>query len=287
MTEPRVRSDSLTEKDIREDTNSIIDRVGSLIDDKLKSFRQEIIRTIENRPKTDSSLTIRGETIGERDEPLIDSFPPSPTVGPPIPPPQRSGEEWTKILGRKSKKKIVKHPDLPNPPPSQNSGQKGKKKEKANEKARPTPRLTRTPRIAAIIMTAPEGKYADAIRLAREKISLADFDIKDLTAKRAMTGAMKIEIPGKDGREKAIKLAIKMDEVLAPQGVKVVCPMKCADLCIRGLDDSATSAAVSMAIAQAGECSEGVLKVGEIRRSPSGIGTVWIQCPLNVARKLT
>lgn len=112
---------------------------------------------------------------------LLIHSPPPPKGSPPIPPSQKPGEEWTKVLGRKSRRKTTTNHDLPRPPPPQDSGKQGTKKGKAEAKARPTPRLTRTPRIAAIIMTAPEGQYADAMRLAREKISLADFDIKELT----------------------------------------------------------------------------------------------------------
>lgn len=223
-----------------------------------------------------------------RGESVTDSFPPPPSTSSLVPPPRKSGEKWTKVLGRKSRKGLTSSdplPDLPRPSLHQDLGRKGKKKAKAPTKERPATRLTRAPRTAAIILTAPEGQYAEVMRLARE-ISLADLDIQDLTARRAMTGAMKIETPGKDGQAKASRLAEKMADVLAPKGVKVVCPAKCADLRIRGLDDSATPAAVSLAIAQAGECSEGAIKVGEIRRSPLGTGTMWVQCPLNVARKL-
>lgn len=123
--------------------------------------------------------------------------------------------------------------------------------------------------------------------MATEKISLKKLEIEDLRAKRTMTEGLMIEVPGVEGDSKANRLATKMAAVLEPHSVRVTRPSKRAELYFRGLDDLATSTLVSMALAKAGECSERSIKVGDVRRSPSGIGTVCAQCPLLAARKIT
>ncbi|XP_076182678.1 uncharacterized protein LOC143154441 [Ptiloglossa arizonensis] len=85
---------------------------------------------------------------------------------------------------------------------------------------------------------------------------------------------------------RADRLAEKLGEALAPRGVRVARPTKSAELRVCGLDDSVTREEVARALAQAGGCSEGDIRTGEVRRSSSGLGAVWARCPLPAARKL-
>ena len=103
----------------------------------------------------------------------------------------------------------------------------------------------------------------------------------------ALTGGCLLEISGEGNKEKADALAQKMREVLEPQGVKVARPAKSADLRIRGLDDSVTPEEVKSALARAGGCREDELRVGPIRRAPSGSGSAWAQGPLAAVKKIT
>lgn len=89
-----------------------------------------------------------------------------------------------------------------------------------------------------MVITCPEGQYGETMRLAREKINLADLGIEATRPKRALTGALILEIPGNDGDAKADRLAAQMRDVLVgKEGVKVSRPRKMRELRIRGLDD--------------------------------------------------
>lgn len=72
-----IESGNTSGKDLRENTDSIVARVGFLIDEKLNTFRQEILQTTGDQRKADSPHIMRGERMGEGGEPFTDSFPPS------------------------------------------------------------------------------------------------------------------------------------------------------------------------------------------------------------------
>jgi len=65
------------------------------------------------------------------------------------------------------------------------------------------------PRAAAVVLTCGEGGpfYAEALRKARERISLADLNIERTRIRKAATGAVLIEIPGEETKAKADELA--------------------------------------------------------------------------------
>nr|XP_033328507.1 uncharacterized protein LOC117221568 [Megalopta genalis] len=63
-------------------------------------------------------------------------------------------------------------------------------------------------------------------------------------------------------------------------------PVKKVDLRVSGLVDSTTPAEVAAAVARVGGCSEGDIHTGEIRSSPSGLGTLWVRCPAAAARRV-
>lgn len=72
--------------------------------------------------------------------------------------------------------------------------------------------------------------------MAQEAIDLKDLGIEELRPKRAVTGAIVLEVPGPNGAEKASALKQKMEEVLKDQeGVRVARPVKMADLRVRDL----------------------------------------------------
>lgn len=57
------------------------------------------------------------------------------------------------------------------------------------------------------------------------------------------------------------------------------------ELRVTGFDKSVTQREVAAAIAGVGEYPEGEVKVGQIRFAPSGLGTVWVQCPPMAAKR--
>ena len=62
--------------------------------------------------------------------------------------------------------------------------------------------------------------------------------------------------------------------------------VKCAELRVSGLDDSATSGEVAQAISKVGGCDVGSIKVGEIRQDCSGLGTASVRCSIMAAKKV-
>lgn len=117
--------------------------------------------------------------------------------------------------------------------------------------------------------------------------------IKALKPKRAITGAIIYEIPGEgespreDSKMKADKLTRKLNEVLEGKGIRVNRPTKFAELRMSGLDDSTAGRDVMRVVAQKGKCTEEDVKVSNINRRASGLGSVWIRCPAEAAKILT
>lgn len=121
----------------------------------------------------------------------------------------------------------------------------------------------------------------------RKMITLKDMGIEAIRAKKSMTGALLLEIPGEGSRKKAEELADKMREVLAgKEGVMITCPQKKGELRLKGLDQSVTQDDVLLAVAEVGACSREEISVGEIKFSARGLGTAWMRCPLGAANKL-
>ncbi|XP_045505573.1 uncharacterized protein LOC123701985 [Colias croceus] len=151
----------------------------------------------------------------------------------------------------------------------------------------------RPPRSAAIVLTLlSEGvdrglTYAQIISEAKKRIDLSSLGIESVRFKRAATGAAIIEIPGVANEEKADLLANKFKDVLNETEVRITRPMKCAELRISGLDDSTSSEEVTAAIVKTASCPPEMIKIGSIRRGRSGTGTVWVRCPIAVAKKLS
>lgn len=215
-------------------------------------------------------------------------------------PPPQVAEEWAQVVGRKERRKAsyaAKAAQAPPPPAPQvprkralEGARGGAAQQQQKAKAKPKPKLPRTPTASAITLTRPEGcelGLDKAMEMLRSSIKLEDFGISGLRPKRAVTGALLLEVPGDGGAAKAEALASRMTEVLAGTGVKVTRPVKRVEVRVSALPDDAKRAEVGSALASAGGCPEGDIRIGEIRKSPSGLGTVWCQIPLAAARRVT
>ncbi|KOC60077.1 hypothetical protein WH47_09448 [Habropoda laboriosa] len=84
---------------------------------------------------------------------------------------------------------------------------------------------------------------------------------------------------------KAEALANRLQQVLEGRA-EVAHPTKHGELRVSGLDDSVRPEEVAAAITTIGGCSVEGVTTGSIRSSPNGLGTLWVRCPLAVARKL-
>lgn len=167
-------------------------------------------------------------------------------------------------------------------PPPKKGGNNKSQAEPANKPVKRKP-----PRTAAVTLTCPPGEYAQAMRVAREKINLRDIGIEALKPRRAATGAIILEVAGPGGAAKAEALKAKMEEALRDlEGVKVARPIKLAELRISRILDATTVVEIKEAISRLGECDVDEVRAGDIRPAPNGLGTLWVQCPIGAANKL-
>lgn len=141
----------------------------------------------------------------------------------------------------------------------------------------------KAPKNAAVVLTCIEGGYAECLRLAREQINLADLDIEVMKPRRALTGALILEVPGPNSEAKADQLAIRMREVLAgKEGTKITRPKKTAEIRLRDLDDSISKAEILNAVTRQVNARVTTLAWG---RSPArlvgytlfGLNARWLQ----------
>lgn len=167
----------------------------------------------------------------------------------------------------------------------------------ANQAAsKPSPRSAwpklRPPRSSAVVVTLqPDAEkrgitYKEVMTEAKTKIDLESLGIGSVRFKRAATGATLIEVPGTTSGGKADSLASKLREVFKPEDVRVHRPIKCAEMRISGLDDSVTSDEVATAISRTGDCTIQSVKAGEVRQDRRGLGSCWVRCPVEAAKKI-
>ncbi|KAK9296744.1 hypothetical protein QLX08_009357 [Tetragonisca angustula] len=190
-----------------------------------------------------------------------------------------SSTEWSKVVRRKGSRKNGEH--LP---------WQTEENYTRNIEGRERNRIPRPPRRSAVILTVAPGSnknYAEIMKEARV-VKLQEMDIEGLRCRKSITGAMIIEVPGKDNREKANKLVERPRKIFGnTDEVRINRPEKMAEMRIKDLDDSVIKQEVANAIARYGECKEEQVTVGEIRRvMPRLMGIAWVRCPLSAARKI-
>lgn len=134
--------------------------------------------------------------------------------------------------------------------------------------------------------------YAQVLAGARQNINLADLGIANLKFRVAQTGGRVLEMAGSGGAEKADLLADRLRATFADRGVKIARPVKKAEIRLIGLDDFITRNDIVLKVASlvvetvghGGPSTE--FHVGEIKRSPTGSGSVLVECPVAVANKM-
>lgn len=302
------RSDTASEWQADKVTQTVMLQVGSMINAKFKALEKRLLPTqqLESLPESIVATTNGQSKVTEQN---VQSIPPT--------------ENTKKGKKNKKKKSVVAtalastkpsqvseiplgqiQPSTTNPTPSQEwitVGKRGKNK-KVSEQAKNVSGRTQSrqsravklqaPRSTAEVITLQPGAekrgvtYAKILTEAKSKIDLSELGIKALRFRRAATGARILEIPGVTSGEKADCLAGKLKASLNEEDVRVARPTKCAELRISGLDESVSVEEVAAAVVRDGECSSESIKVGEIREDSSGQNTVWVRCPVKVAKKL-
>ncbi|XP_072948710.1 uncharacterized protein [Epargyreus clarus] len=178
--------------------------------------------------------------------------------------------------------------DIPGTKPAQAPAARATEPSRAGKK-KAAKRLPRVPKSAAVAVTVPEGSeitYAEVMKTAKAQIQLADLGIPSLRQKKAINGGLLLEIFGEDCAGKADALARKLQETVAEMGVRVARPTKQGEAWVMDLDDSVTQQNVANAIAGACGCIASDVRVREIRRRPSALGTAWVRCSLIAIHKL-
>jgi hypothetical protein len=127
---------------------------------------------------------------------------------------------------------------------------------------------------------------ADAVTKARQGIKLADLGITALRPKRPLTGALILEIEEDEGGRKAGLLAQRMTKVLRGDPVYILTLRKTAEMRMTRLDELVTVGDVLEVVAKAGDCRIDEITVGELRRAPRGLTSVWLRCPLIAAKRI-
>jgi hypothetical protein len=191
--------------------------------------------------------------------------------------------EWVEVVKRKPAKKAS--------PQTAHSISRKQAKEPSSKDGQK--RKLRPPRSAAVVVSLnPEAEqqgltFKEVFLKARSVLGeLEEMQIPSLRFRESATGARLMEVSGPDSSEKADILAAKLRNTLG-EGVRIARPVKTVDLRLSGLDDSIVKGDISTAISKKGGCTAEHVRVGEIRRGPGGMGTVWVQCPVTAAKSLS
>jgi len=135
---------------------------------------------------------------------------------------------------------------------------------------------------------AEKGRtYAAVLAEARERIDLGALGLGPMRMRLAATGARVLEVPGADRAAKADSLAARLREVFeGDDDIRVSRPIITADLMITGMDDSVTAREVVGALAKVGGCPAESISAGQMKVGRYGMGTVYLRCPVEAARKV-
>lgn len=120
------------------------------------------------------------------------------------------------------------------------------------------------------ITSRPGGvTYAEILAKAKEKVSLRDLGIQSTTMRRAMNGALVIEVPGLQGKQQAGALRANLAEALGDEA-KVQNPVAMGELRLRGIDPSTTVDDICREMETLGGCQRHDLKVSPINNMRDG-----------------
>lgn len=116
-------------------------------------------------------------------------------------------------------------------------------------------------------------------------MSLKELGIQSTIMRRAMNGALIIEVPGPQGKLLAGTLRTSLAEALGDEA-KVQNPVAKGELRLRGIDPSTTVEDIYRELESLSGCHRQDLKVSSINSMRDGMGVAWVGCPLQVAVKI-
>ncbi|KMQ87868.1 gag-pol polyprotein [Lasius niger] len=194
-------------------------------------------------------------------------------------------KEWTEVRRKRSDDKSKRDQRGQERDPARNSA--GVTKGNTPRNRNPKNVARKPPKTSAVMITGhkEEFSYAEALKKARESISLKDLEIERTKVRRATNVGMLIEVIGPDSAREAIALKDKLSEVLKDEA-QITRPVVRGEIRLIGLDASTSATEVKDVVINYGGCLEMDVKVGIIRPMANGLFTAWVQCPLSATMKI-
>lgn len=141
------------------------------------------------------------------------------------------------------------------------------------------------PAVVTITSMAGGATYAEILAKARDGVSLKDLGIQSTVIRRAVNGALIIEVPDPQGKQLAATLRDSLTEALGDEA-NVQNPVATGELRLRGIDPSTTTEDIYGELESLSGCQHKDIKVSPIRNMRDGMGIAWVTCPLQIAVRL-
>lgn len=141
------------------------------------------------------------------------------------------------------------------------------------------------PAVVTITSKTDGATYAEILAKAKQRVSLKGMGIENTRIRRAINGAIIIEVPGPQGRQQAGLLAANLSVALGEEA-RVSNPVESGELRIRGIDPFSTVDELLDALETLGGCSRSVFKTSPISRMRDGMRVAWVSCPLEIAIRI-
>ncbi|XP_026830952.1 uncharacterized protein LOC113563483 [Ooceraea biroi] len=175
-------------------------------------------------------------------------------------------QEWT-VVRRKGMRKL---------------SEDGRSKGARAEERKRIPLMTE----AVVISCEEKERGKELLGKAKKNISLEELGIVNSRMRRTATGATLIEILGEGRKEKADKLAGKLEDFFQGDPIKVTRPTRRIDLRISGLGEDTTEEEIREVVSKEGGGKIEEVRVGRIGWLRKGYGMVWVSCEAEVARSV-
>lgn len=184
----------------------------------------------------------------------------------------RTNSEWIAV-GRRGKPFPVVHKAAESQPSSAGTPVVRNRKRSTGDSASVVKFGRRLIKSAVVAITNKPGgaSYAEILAKARERMSLKDLGIQDTVIRRAMNGAIVIEVPRPHGKQLASTLSNSLAAALG-KDAKVLHPVAMGELRMRGIDTSTSADEVRAELELLDGCSSRDIKVSSISSMRDGMG---------------
>lgn len=197
-----------------------------------------------------------------------------------------SSDNWIRVDKRGAKASTKRQPK-----PEGGNLTPGKSKARMPSALKPKPKTDilkrKAPKGSVVAITGREEgfSYAEALKTARENISLDKIGIDRSRIRRAANGGVLIEITGLDSEHKADQLANQLNELIGTNA-NVTRPIAKGDVKVCNIDDSVSPSEVCLLLAEIEDCPQNLIRTGDLRQQRNGMNSIMINCPLHLAIKV-